>query len=49
MLTKFVGMAFLALVLYPGGENHHSPADERGGQAHNKEGDNEGYLAHARS
>jgi hypothetical protein len=46
MLTKFVGMAFLALVLYPGSESHYCPADERAGQAHNKEWGNEGYLAH---
>jgi len=49
MPTKFVGMAFLALVLYPGSKNHHGPAEERTGQAYNKERDNEGYLAHVRS
>jgi hypothetical protein len=46
MLTKFVGMAFLALVLYLGGENHHGPTDKRASQAYNKERGNEAYLAH---
>jgi len=30
-------------------KNHHGPAEERTGQAYNKERDNEGYLAHVRS
>ena len=45
MLTKFAGMAFLAIVLYPGGENHHSPADQRAGKAHDEE---RGNVVHAR-
>ena len=40
MLTKLAGMAFLAIVLYPRGENHHGPAEERAGQAHDEERDN---------
>ena len=49
MLTKLAGMAFSTIVLYPGSENHHTPAEERGGQANNNKRDNKGYLAHARS
>src|SRR5262249_49097911 len=43
------GVTFLAIMLDPGSEDHHSPADERAGRAHDKERDNEGYLAHVRS
>ena len=44
MLTKLAGMALLAIVLNPGGEIHHSPAEGPTDQARNEERDNEGYL-----
>jgi hypothetical protein len=46
VLTKFAGVAFLTIVLYPGGKNHHRPADQGAGKAHDEQW---GNVVHARS
>ena len=48
MLTKLAGMALLAIVLNPGGEIHHSPAEGPTDQARIEERDNEWPISYNR-